>query len=129
VPANGIDDFTVHTYSQIPDRIDPNAYLPIARSFGRTIESIKVTIVAGDADDIGYVGNLQVTTGNGTCGSVGQVTTPIDVTSQVTFSGDTANLYLRARDTCGLTVGWGSATQPGRTDARLHWQVTFADGC
>lgn len=129
VPANGIDDFTVHTYSQIPDPIDPSAYLPIARSFGRTIESIKVTIVAGDADDIGYVGNMQVTTGNGSCGSVGRVTTPIDVTSQVTISGDTANLYLRARDTCGLVVGWGSATQPGRTDARLHWQVKFADGC
>jgi hypothetical protein len=129
VPANGIDDFTVHTYSQIPDPIDPNAYLPIARSFGRTIETIKVTIVAGDADDIGYVGNMQVTTGNGTCGSVGNVTSPVDVTSQVTFSGDTANLYLKARDTCGLTVGWGSATQPGRADARLHWEVTFADGC
>ena len=89
-----------------------------------------MTLVAGSADDVGYVGNMQVTNRSpGTCGPIGTVTAPIDVTSQVTIDYDKASLVLRAQENCIKTTGWGSATEAGRTDARLHWEVTLDDGC
>lgn len=128
--SNRLDDFTQYTYSKQAGALGTFADFRVVRGFGRPIQSIKVTVVSGQADDVGYVGNMRVTSESpGTCGPIGVVSTPVDVTSQVTVNGDSATLLLRARENCGVATGWGSATQAGRADARLRWEVTFADGC
>jgi hypothetical protein len=124
-----LDDFTEHTFSRTPTTFEPDAFFQVERDFGRPIQSIKVTIVAGDADDVGFVGTRQVTSTAVSCGGPGSVTAPVDVTSEVTLTGSSARLVLRAQDRCFGVVGWGSATGAGRADARLRWEVTFADGC
>jgi hypothetical protein len=56
------------------------------------------------------------------------VVAPVDVTSQVTVSGNTASFVLRAQENCCCFTGWGSATEFGRQNAKFHWEVTFDDG-
>jgi hypothetical protein len=120
-----IDDFTEHTYSVRAGPRGTSADLPVSRTFARPIQSLKVTIVDGQADDIGFVGSLQVTDTPSPCSRVGAVVAPVDVTSQVTISGATASLLLRAQEGCCCSTGWGQATQTGRRNAQLHWEVTL----
>lgn len=120
-----IDDFTTHTYSVRASGIGTFADRTIVRRFSAPITELRVTIVEGDADDIGFVGSLLVTDVRPRCAGVGGVQAPVDVTSQVTVSGSEAGLTLRAQENCCCVTGWGSATQGDRRDARLHWEVTF----
>lgn len=120
-----IDDFTEHTYSVRSSGIGTFADRLVERTFDEPISEICVTIVAGDADDIGYVGALQVTNTPARCAGVGRVQEPVDVTDEVTVEGDRASLLLRAEENCCCVTGWGSATQGDRLDARLHWQVSL----
>ena len=120
-----IDDYTTHTYSVRAGGIGSFAERMIVRKFAQPITSLKLTIVAGQADDIGYVGSTQVTNATGVCGGLGSVQSPVDVTDQVTISGDEASFLLRAQENCCCVTGWGSATQYDRTDAKFHWEVTF----
>lgn len=123
-PAVGqqIDEFIDYTFSTPFAGIGNFAELPI---FEADIQEIQVTIVAGTAADVGFVGALQVTSGPDGCAGVQSVTAPVDVTSQVTVDGATASLVLRALENCCCVTGWGSATEAGRTDARLHWVVSL----
>lgn len=122
---NVIDDFTQYTYSVPAGPIGSFADFLVSRTFPSRIQSIKVTIVDGQADDIGYVGSLLVTSVVPMCAGVGAVVAPVDVTSEVTVNGATASLLLRAQENCCCVTGWGSATQADRRDARLHWEVTL----
>lgn len=121
-----IDDFSEYTYSVPSAGVGTFADCPISRTFPNPISDIRVTLVSGTADDIGYVGNLQVTDAPPSCSQVGSVQAPVDVTSQVTVSGDTASLVLRALENCCCQTGWGQATQSDRSNAVLHWEVSFA---
>jgi hypothetical protein len=96
----------------------------VSRTFAQPIQTI-ITIVDGQADDIGYVGGMLVTSVVPSCSSIGSVVAPVDVTSEVTVTGATASLTLRAQENCCCVTGWGSATQGDRRNARLHWEVTF----
>ena len=58
--TNLIDDFTDHTYATNAGPIGSFADCSITRLFAFPIQSIKLTIVAGMADDLGYVGSLLV---------------------------------------------------------------------
>lgn len=127
VPGLTIDDETTHTYSVRASGIGTFADRTITRRFSAPIQDIKVTVVGGQADDIGYVGSLLVTNVAPRCGGVSAVVAPVDVTSQVTVSGSEATLTLRAQENCCCVTGWGSATQGDRADARLHWEVTLGD--
>lgn len=126
-PAAGqqIDDFTEHTFSVPFVGINNFADLPVSRTFEQEIQDIQVFIEAGTADDVGFVGALQVTSGPLGCNGVQEVTDAVDVTTQVTVDGATASLVLRALENCCCVTGWGSATQADRTDARLHWLVSL----
>jgi hypothetical protein len=120
-----IDDFTTYSYAQGAAGIGTEADLPVSRTFPGRIVSLVVTIVAGKADDIGFVGNMQVTNQFPQCRDVGAVTAPVDVTSQVTVSGDTASFLLRAIENCCCSTGWGPATQGDRPPATFHWQAVI----
>lgn len=122
-----IDDFTTYSYAQPSAGIGSEADLPVSRTFPGRIVSLVVTIVAGKADDIGFVGDLQVTNQFPQCRDVGAVTAPVDVSSQVTTSGDTASFLLRAVENCCCSTGWGPATQGDRPPATFHWQVVIDD--
>lgn len=127
LPGPMIDDFTSHTYSVGAGPRGSVVSREIVRRFSAPIDSLTVTIVDGDADDIGYVGNLLVTDVKPSCAGVGGVQSPVDVTSQVTVDDDEARLILRAEENCCCVTGWGSATQGDRSDARLHWEVILED--
>lgn len=124
-----IDDYTEYTYAVRAAGIGSVAPYQVQRTFSAAIKTIKVTIVSGQADDIGYVGNLLVTNILPSCAGVGSVVAPVDVTSQVTVSGNTASFVLKAVENCCCWTGWGSATQGDRQNARFHWEVTFDTGC
>ncbi|MBF5043009.1 hypothetical protein FGE12_11495 [Aggregicoccus sp. 17bor-14] len=114
-----IDDYTTYSYAKIAD-FTP-AVLPVTRTFPRNIKSLKLTIVGGSADDLGYVGGMLVTTVPGCSRGVGQVASPVDVTSQVAVSGNTASFTLTAIETCCCYTGWGGAS--------FHWQVELEPAC
>jgi len=121
-----IDDFTEHTFSAQAGPVGSFAECPITRKFAAPIKSIKVTIVSGTADDIGYVGGTLVTPnslGTPHCATVGFVTNQTDVSSQATLWANEATLNLRAQENCCCTTGWGQDTDSSRSNARLHWQV------
>ncbi len=120
-----VDDFTEHTYVVFAGPIGTFADRLVERTFDEPIDEICVTIVSGDADDIGYVGSLQVTDVPPRCARVGRVQAEVDVSTQVTVDGDKASLLLRAQENCCCVTGWGSATQGDRLNARLHWKVSF----
>ena len=121
-------DWTEYTYSAGAGGIGSFANYPVTRTFDQEIASLRLFIIAGQADDIGYVGSKLVTTVSGVCGPLGTVTSRQEVTDQVTVSGNTASFVLRAQENCCCVTGWGSATQSDRTDARFEWQVTFTSG-
>ena len=120
-----VDDRTEHTYSVPAGPIGSFADCQITRTFGSPIQSIQVIIESGQADDIGYVGNTQVTDTKPMCAAIGEVTAPVDVTSQVTTNGNVATLTLRAQENCCCATGWGVATPVGRLNAMLHWVVAL----
>jgi hypothetical protein len=127
--TNSIDDFSEHTYRANAGPIGSLADCPITRAFAAPIKSLKVTIESGTADDIGYVGNILVTPNSvipPDCATLGRVLDPVDVSSQVSVNGNTATLVLRAKENCCCDTGWGEDTAPGRSNARLHWQVTLS---
>lgn len=123
------DDYSAHTYTQGSQGIGTWADCPITRSFNRPIQSIHVSVVDGQADDIGYVGLKLVTSTPSRCAGVGAVFGEVDVTDQLTLSPDnkSVSLLLRAQENCCCRTGWGSATQADRHDARLHWVVQLAE--
>lgn len=122
--TNSIADATEHTYVMANLPVGGYANCTITRTFAAPIRSVKLTIVSGTADDVGYVGNILVTpdSANVTC-QLGHVTNEVNVTSAVSVSGNAASLTLRARDTCCCTTGWGEDTASDRANARLHWEV------
>ncbi len=120
-----VDDLTEHTYSVPAEGVGSFADCQITRTFGAPIQDIQVIIESGQADDIGYVGNTQVTDTKPMCAAIGEVTAPVDVTSQVTVNGNVATLTLRAQENCCCETGWGEATAPGRLNAKLHWIVAL----
>ncbi|MBI3852376.1 MAG: tandem-95 repeat protein [Verrucomicrobia bacterium] len=122
--TNRINDFSEHTYTINNLPVGSFAECPITRTFAAPIKSIKVSIVSGTADDIGYVGNILVTPDslNTTC-QLGHVANVVDVTGAVSVNQHVASLTLRARDTCCCNTGWGEDTVSGRLNARLHWEV------
>ncbi len=124
--TNAINDLTEHTYGT-NTAVDSYADCRITRTFAAPIKSIKVSIVSGTADDVGYVGNILVTpdSANQRC-QLGHVLAEIDVTSAVSVTGNTASLTLRARDTCCCSTGWGEDTAGGRANARLRWQIELS---
>ncbi len=121
-----VNDFTEHTYNVDSDDLDFIAGCEITRTFARPIKRLKLTIVGGHADDVGYVGNKLVTPDNIGCFLGGSVRPPVDVTNQVQIAGNVATLQLRAKETCcGCVSGWGEENLPGSANARFHWIVNF----
>jgi hypothetical protein len=118
-------DHTSYTYSVPAGGIGSFASMPVTRTFDQPIASLRLFIVAGQADDIGYVGARMVTSMPAMCAGVGAVTGEQEVTDQVTISGNTASFVLRAQENCCCTTGWGSATAAGRADALFRWEVTL----
>ncbi len=129
VDKNFIDDYTEHSYVMKADPQGGYADQFIERFFPGLIQSMKVTIVSGNADDVGYVGKILVAPENPlpAYGEVSEVATPVDVTSEVNVLGcSTAVLLLRAKDTRGVEKGWGSSHIPDvrpRLPAKFHWEV------
>ena len=124
--TDSIDDFTQHSYATNAGPIGSFADCSVTRLFATPIQSIRVTLVSGVADDIGYVGSVLVTSnsaGRGPCAGAGSVTNAIDVTSQIQTDGSRATLLLRAQENCCCLTGWGSETHPTHTNATLHWEV------
>ena len=111
IVTNLIDDFTDHTYATNAGPIGSFADCGITRLFAFPIQSIKLTIVAGMADDLGYVGNLLVASNfdqTTPCTGVGNATNLVDVTSQVQTNGNAATFLLRAKENCCCSTGWGT---------------------
>ena len=125
-PTLEFTDFTEYTYSVGAGGIGSFADLPVTRTFDHPIVSLTLSIVAGRADDIGYVGSRLVTDIAPMCADVGTVTSVQDVTDQVTISGNTASFVLRAQENCCCVTGWGTATQSDRADARFQWDVKLS---
>lgn len=125
--TNRVNDFTEHTYAERNVAVGGFSDCAITRTFAAPIKSLKVTIVEGRADDIGYVGNVLVTPNsfNTTC-RLGTVASEINVSSAVTINRNVASLTLRAQDSCCCDTGWGEDTVAGRANARLHWEVELA---
>ncbi len=124
--TNSIDDFSEHTYSAPAGPIGSFADCVITRTFAAPVKSVKLFIVAGTCDDIGYVGSLLVTPNSDRppdCATLGRVTNTLDVSSQVTIDRNTAAVTLRAKENCCCWTGWGEDTDSGRANAKLHWQV------
>jgi hypothetical protein len=126
-PTDHVDDFTSYTFAQ-PAGGGAATY-EVVRTFPAEIKSIRVTIVAGQADDIGYVGGKLVTDVAPACARVSRVTAPVEVTDQVTVNGNTASFTLIAVENCCCYTGWGSATEAGREDAQFHWEVELKRPC
>lgn len=125
--TNLITDHTEHTYSVANLPVGSYAECQIARTFAAPIKSLKLFIVSGQADDVGYVGGQLVTPNSANVSCVtGEVTREMDVTRSVTVSGNTATLTLRARDTCCCFTGWGEDTEPGRLNAKFRWEVELS---
>jgi 3D (Asp-Asp-Asp) domain-containing protein len=118
---------TSHTYSVPAGGRGAFADHRVVRTFERPVASVKLYIIAGRADDIGYVGSRLVTSVPGACQNVGTVTGEQDVSDQATISGNNVSFTLRAQENCCCVTGWGSATQGDRADARFRWEVTFAN--
>src|SRR5204863_6338663 len=98
-----------HTYAAAAGPIGSSADCQVTRVFAAPIKSLRLTLVSGTADDIGYVGDLLVTPdslGTPHCATVGHVTNSFDVSSQVAISGNTATLTLRAQENCCCVTGW-----------------------
>lgn len=127
--AQTITDHTEYTYAVRAGGIGSFADYPVTRTFDAPIASLRVFIVGGQADDIGYVGSRLVTNIPGQCAGVGAVTGEQEVTDQVTVNGDTASFLLRAQENCCCWTGWGSATQGDRANARFRWEVTLEGDC
>lgn len=125
--TNHITDNTEHTYAAGNLPVGSYADCQITRTFAAPIKSLKLFIVSGTADDVGYVGNILVTpdSANVDC-QLGHVTGEINVTGAVAVSGNTASLTLRARDTCCCDTGWGEDTAVDRANARFRWEVELA---
>lgn len=125
--TNRVEDFTEHTY--VTDNLPVGSFADcaITRTFAAPIKSLKLSIVSGTADDIGYVGGILVTpdSASTTC-RLGHVTNVVNVRAAVTLSGNAASLTLRAKDTCCCQTGWGEDTAAGRLNARLHWEVELS---
>lgn len=122
--TNRVEDFTEHTYSTNNLPVGSFADCEITRTFAAPIKSIKVSIVSGTADDIGYAGPILVTpdSANTTC-RLGNVVNEVDASPAVSVNGNRAGLTLRAQDTCCCGTGWGEDSGSERANARLHWQV------
>lgn len=116
---------TTHTYSVSAGGRGTFANLRVVRTFAKPVEKVKLTIIGGQADDIGYVGNTIVTFTPAACAGVGAVVSPVDVSDQVTIEGNNVSFLLRAQENCCCRTGWGSATEAGRADARFRWEVTY----
>jgi hypothetical protein len=127
LPFDTINDYTEHTYS-VPFQGYVFVDCQITRKFAKPIQSLKLSIVAGRADDIGYVGSRLVTDTPQACIDVSTVTTSVDVSDQVTLNGDTASVTLRALENCCCRTGWGVLTQFDRANARFHWEVNLGTG-
>jgi hypothetical protein len=124
--SDTVDDYTEHTYVAPAGPIGSFADCQITRAFAAPVKSVKLTLLSGTADDIGYVGDLLVTPdsqGTPPCAGVGHVTSSVDVSGQVAIMGNTATLTLRAQENCCCVTGWGEDTDSSRSNARLHWQV------
>jgi 3D (Asp-Asp-Asp) domain-containing protein len=126
-PPEPVTDFTSYTYAVSASGIGSFADYPVVRTFDQPIATLKLYIVGGRADDIGYVGSRLVTSVPDQCRDVGTVTGEQDVTDQVTIDGNTASFLLRAQENCCCSTGWGSATQADRADAQFKWVVTFGN--
>lgn len=125
--TNRINDYTEHTY--VAEHIPVGGYAEcrITRTFAAPVKSLKVSIVSGTTDDVGYVGNILVTPNSANVPCVlGQVMNEVDVTSAVSVSGNTASLTLRARESCCCTTGWGEDTESDRLNAKLRWEVELS---
>ncbi|MDB5120863.1 MAG: hypothetical protein JWN56_2081 [Sphingobacteriales bacterium] len=121
-----IDDYTEHTFSYASGGIGSIAECKISRVFSKPIKSLKLTIVSGHADDIGYVGSCRVTPKMEGCFGGGSVESLLDVTSNVTISGNSASFVLKGEETCCDCVGgWGEDNLAGSDNARFHWVVKF----
>ncbi len=118
---------TTHTFSQSAAGIGSVASLRVVRTFQKPVRTVKLTIVGGQADDIGYVGNTLVTSIQPSCAGVGAVVSPVDVSNQATIDGNNVSFTLSATENCCCRTGWGSATEAGRADARFLWEVTFTN--
>jgi len=124
--TNIIDDFTEHTYSAQAGPVGSFADCHLTRTFAAPVKSVKLTLVSGTADDIGYVGNILVTPNSLNtphCSTLGYVSIPVNVSSEVSIRANTATLTLRAQENCCCVTGWGEETDAGRANAKLHWQV------
>jgi hypothetical protein len=121
-----ITDHTEHTYSVRAGARGTFADCTVTRKFAQPIASLKLFIVSGQADDIGYVGSRLVTDVAPACARVSAVTGEVEVTDQVTVDGDTATFTLRAQENCCCVTGWGSATQGDRANARFRWEVSLS---
>jgi hypothetical protein len=127
--TNVIDDFTEHTYVAQAGPVGSFAECRVTRTFAAPVKSVRLTVVSGTADDIGYVGNTLVTPNSQNtpnCSTLGYVLAPVNVSSQVTIRDNTATLTLRARENCCCVTGWGEETDPSRANAKLRWQVELA---
>ncbi|MEI2726393.1 MAG: lectin-like protein [Verrucomicrobiota bacterium] len=125
--TNTINDHTEHSYVAANLPVGSYANCQITRTFAAPVKSLKLILVSGTADDVGYVGNILVTPNSTTqpC-QLGQVTNEVDVTRAVSVNGNTASLTLRARDTCCCTTGWGEDTGSDRLNAKFQWEVELA---
>lgn len=119
-----INDYTRHSYSFPSAGSGTFRDCKITRYFAAPIQSITLSIDSGEADDIGYVGTIQVTN-TGTCSTAAFVSNSVDVTTQVTIHGDSAIVTLRAKENCCCVTGWGLVNSPGGKYARFHWIVTL----
>lgn len=124
--AQSITDYTEYTYAVPAGGIGSSADYTVTRTFQAPIVSLRLYIVSGQADDIGFVGSTLVTNIRGQCEGVGAVPSTQEVTDQVTISGNTATFLLRAVENCCCVTGWGSATQGDRANARFLWVVTLS---
>ncbi len=124
--TNIIDDFTEHSYASQAVPVGSFADCRLTRTFAAPVKSVKLTIVSGTADDIGYIGNTVVTPNSLNtphCSTLGYVNNPVNVSTDVTIRANTATLTLRAQENCCCVTGWGEETDPARANAKLHWQV------
>jgi hypothetical protein len=129
--TNRVVDFTEHTYRLTSGAIGTYADCDVTRTFAAPVKNVRLTIISGTADDIGYVGSTLVTPnslGTAPCATLGYVTNTIDVTSQAGFEFNRVTFTLRARENCGsgTDVGWGEDTHAGRANAKLRWEVQLA---
>jgi hypothetical protein len=130
--TNLVVDFTEHTYRLTSGPIGTYADCNVTRTFAAPVKSVRLSIVSGTADDIGYVGNILVTPnslGTPPCSTLGYITNTFDVTRQAVFEFNRVTFTLRARENCGqgTDVGWGEDTHTNRANAKLRWEVQLAE--